>query len=386
MFKHYYLEVLVLFTTIVSGCIVPSSLSIKTSMMIINQSHESMTNPTLLEDFQNGTRVCSSHTYDTGIQDLLGARSAQVEMLTDNQVKIELWSYRPERTAIEQNQPIQTPPPDGYDPNSLPTDYEIYQYSLTTNKLFLIGEPSEPFRNDYCKGICEQQLLSSSPDGNWQLVSVTNSWNESYKGFWLVHRKHFQKQIAPFYPNQYPPSQAWWHWQNDSTGLFLTYGAIGEIPFTPLYVRLSLPPAYSFLMEGVPLADGLSFNRTIVVNDKIILLYVAGNILQDDGSQIFKQWYLYRTRSGTLQPASTADFIAYAKYVLLNKGGDLHLMPWNVTEQKKWIAEHPDEDIWNTLGNTALYAEPYQTQTGVFRIPINSDQVGVFQLIDCPAQ
>ncbi len=386
MFKHYYLEVLVLLATVVSSCIAPSALSVKTAMMIINQSDGSITDPNLLEDSQHGTRICSSHTYDTGIQELLGARSAQVEMLTDNQVKIEQWSYRPERMAIEQNRPIPTPPPDGYDLDFLPTDYEIYQYNLTTNKLFLVEEQSEPFRNDYCKGACEQQLLSSSPDGNWQLVSVTDAWSEIYKGFWLVHRKHFQKQIAPFYPNQYPPSQAWWDWQNDSTGLFLTYGATGEIPSTPLYIRLSLPPAYSFLMEGVPLADGLSFNRTIVVNDKIILLYVAGNILQADGSQIFKQWYIYRTRSGTLQPPSTVDFISYAKYVLLNKEGSLHLVPWNATEQKKWIAEHPDEDIWNTLGNTALYTEPYQTQNDVFRIPINSDQVGVFQLIDCPAQ
>jgi hypothetical protein len=243
----------------------------------------------------------------------------------------------------------------------------------------------KPFRNDYCRGACEQQLLTSSPDGNWQLVSVTNAWSESYKGFWLVHKNHFQKQIAPFYPYEYfPPSQAQWHWQNDSTGLFLSYGAAGEIPPTPLYTRLSLPPAYSFLMEGVPLAEGLSFNRTIVVNDKIILLYVGGNIVQEDGSHIYKQWFVYRTRSGMLHPASARDFLAYAQYILLDSEGNWQLIQWNANRQNEWVTEHPNEDIWNTFGNTTLYAEPYRTHDGIFRIPVGSDEVGVFQIIDCP--
>ncbi len=75
---------------------------------------------------------------------MLGVHSAQVEMLSDNQVKIALWSYQPEQTAIEQNQPIPTPPPDGYDSKFLPTRYEAYQYSLLTNKLLPVEKGITP--------------------------------------------------------------------------------------------------------------------------------------------------------------------------------------------------------------------------------------------------
>jgi hypothetical protein len=327
---------------------------------------------------------CRKQLYPINLKEKFAARAAQVHMVDDNHIEIEMWIYRPDHVAIAQGAPLPTAPPDGYAPEFLPTDYAVYHYNFITDELSLVEQKRAPFRSDFCRGACEQQMLDQSPDGAWQLVAVKYAWGESYNGLWLVHRNHFQRLLVPFNPDEpYRSSEAWWRWQSDSTGLFLTYRTAGERSYAPLFVRLSVPPSYSFLLEGVHFVPSMTFNNSIPINNEITLLNVNGVMILDDGRQVTQQWFIYQNQIGVLRQASVQDFEALAKYVFTGKNPDLKLTAWNPEQQQRWIAEHPTEDIWNTLGAAALYSEPYRTQTGTIRIPIIGDTREPIQLLDC---
>ena len=161
--------------------------------------------------------MCESKLYPISLTEKFAARSAWVDMMDDNTVTIGMWTYRPERTALEQGQPTPVAPPDGYEPANLPTDYMVSQYDLITGVFKPIRQQLVPFRSDFCRGVCEQQVLDKSPDGAWQLVAVRYAWSEAYNGLWLVHKDYFERRIAPFLDDEiYRPSVARWRWQNDS--------------------------------------------------------------------------------------------------------------------------------------------------------------------------
>lgn len=127
----------------------------------------------------------------------------------------------------------------------------------------------------------------------------------------------------------------------------------------------------------------MTFNNSIPINNEITLLNVNGVIILDDGRQVTQQWFIYQNQIGVLRQASVQDFEALAKYVFTGKDPDLKLNAWNSEQQQRWMAEHPNEDIWNILGGSALYSEPYRTQTGAIRIPIITDMQAPIQVLDC---
>ena len=106
-------------------------------------------------------------------------------------------------------------------------------------------------------------------------------------------------------------------------------------------------------------------------------------MILDNGKQTEHQWFLYASQTGRLRQASAHDFAVLAKYIFTGKDQALKLIVWNADQQQQWLAAHPGVDIWNTLGDSALYTEPYRTQNGVIRIPAINDTSKPLEVVDC---
>lgn len=338
---------------------------------------------TPLESTSESTEyACQRRAFAIDLEDEFAAQFARVQMADDNIVEVEMWVYRPQRFALENSLPTPTPIPDRFAPEHLPTDYERGLYNLLTGEFKLVEQAASPLRNSVCDA-CEQQVLSQSPDGDWQLLAITQAEQAYFNGIWLLHRGYFQRLVAPFDDDSYyRPSETWWRWQSDSSGLYLSYWTAGERAAVPMYIELSLPPAYRFLLEGVHLGAGMFNNRSTAVDDSTILLDVSGPIVRNDGSSSARQWYVFDIPSGNLRQATPTDFGKLVKYLLVD-ATEPELMRWGNHRQQQWLADHPGEDIWNQLGESALFTEPYRTAKGVVRIPLLTDRRESLQLIDC---
>ncbi len=241
--------------------------------------------PATLPDLNGVPYTCQRHIFSTILAEEFAAQSAQAQMLDDNTVAIDMWIYRPLRTALDQGLATPTAVPDRFVPEHLPTDYAQLTLALPSGAFTETARLGSPFPNNIRPFACRQQFLSQSPDAQWQLIVVTAAKPAQLNGIWLINRAHFQRQVAPFDADSYyRPSKTWWRWQTDASGLFLSYQTAGESAEVPMYVELSRPPAYQLLLEGVPLGPGMFADRSLPVDDTTILLQVAGPILHADGS------------------------------------------------------------------------------------------------------
>ena len=313
------------------------------------------------------------------------AQSARAQMLDDNTIAIDMWIYRPLRTALDQGLATPTAVPDRFVAEHLPTDYAQLTLSLPSGAFTETAQLGSLFPNSICPFTCGQQFLSQSPDAQWQLIVVTAANPAQLNGIWLINRDHFQRQIAPFDADSYyRPSETWWRWQTDASGLFLSYRTAGESAEVPIYVELSRPPAYRLLLEGVPLGPGMFADRSLPVDDTTILLQVAGPILRADGSTGTQQWYVFDTSGGGLHPATPADFARLAKYLLVDvaDGPDPALIPWNPSARPSGWRTIRVPTSGNSWANR-LCSPPHRTKSGVIRIPLVDDTRAPIQVLDC---
>lgn len=337
-------------------------------------------------DTDGAPYTCRRYTFPTILAEEFAAHSARAQMIDDDTVALDMWIYRPLRTALDQGLATPTAVPDRFVAEYLPTDYAQITLSLPSGAFTETAQLGSPFPNNICPFACRQQFLSQSPDAQWQLIVVTAAKLARLTGIWLINRDRFQRQVAPFDADSYyRPSETWWRWQTDTSGLFLSYRTAGESAEVPMYVELSQPPAYRFLLEGVELGPGMFADRAVPVDDTTILLQVAGPILRADGSTGTQQWYVFDTQGGSLHPATPADFARLANYLLVDvaDGPDPVLIPWNTRRQAQWLADHPGADIWEQLGAQALFAAPHRTESGNIRIPLVEDTRAPIQVLDC---
>lgn len=81
-----------------------------------------------------------------------------------------------------------------------------------SSRLLAVGEAlSNP-----CSQQCPLEVIGQSPDGQWQLMQVTD-WLEEEMGIWLGSSEGATRLVA------YVPSSPQWQWSTDSTLLWLTY-------------------------------------------------------------------------------------------------------------------------------------------------------------------
>lgn len=342
--------------------------------------------PTGLQDADGETYTCHRHTFPIILAEEFAAQSARAHMLDDDTVAIDVWIYRPLRAALDQGIATPTAVPDGFVAEHLPTDYAQITLSLPSGAFTETAQLGSPFPSSICPFACRQQFLSQSPDAQWQLIVVTAAKPAELNGIWLINRDHFQRQIAPFDADSYyRPSEMWWRWQTDASGLFLSYRTTGESAEVPMYVELSRLPAYRLLLEGVSLGPGMFADRALPVDDTTILLQVAGPIIRADGSTGTQQWYVFDTRGGSLHPATPEDFARLAKYLLVDVADDPDpvLIPWNTRRQAQWLSDHPGADIWEQLGEQALFTAPHRTESGAIRMPLVDDTRAPIQVLDC---
>ena len=180
--------------------------------------------PAALPDLYDAPYTCRRHIFPTILAEEFAAQSARAQMLDDDTVAIDMGLYRPLRTALDQGLATPTAVPDRFVAEHLPTDYAQLTLSLPSGAFTETAQLGSPVPNSICPFTCDQQFLSQSPDAQWQLIVVTAANPPQLNGVWLINRDHFQRQIAPFDADSYyRPSETWWRWQTDASGLFLSY-------------------------------------------------------------------------------------------------------------------------------------------------------------------
>ena len=78
--------------------------------------------PSTLPDADDAPYTCRRNIYPTILAEKFAAQSARAQMLDDDTVAIDMWIYRPLRTALDQGLATPTVVPDHFAAEHLPTD------------------------------------------------------------------------------------------------------------------------------------------------------------------------------------------------------------------------------------------------------------------------
>lgn len=140
---------------------------------------------------------------------------ADLRFESDDLITFEGWGSRPEPSVWSI-----TPEPT---PESYPIPNSSYRIMLTGGQLdpssgMLSRRPLDvgaPLTNP-CGEECPLDVLSQSPNGDWQLVQV-NDWLRAQMGLWLVSAESAIRVVP------YVPAVSNWQWAEDSSILWLDY-------------------------------------------------------------------------------------------------------------------------------------------------------------------
>lgn len=142
-------------------------------------------------------------------------RVADLRFEEDKFLLFEGWADRPAPSVF----PV-TPEPT---PSILPEPYPSARLLLVAGQLNINEsklEPRdfafEPLLNNPCGETCPIEIISQSPDKEWQLVQVSD-WLREKMGIWMVGEENMLRLIP------YVPADMNWEWATDSSILWFIY-------------------------------------------------------------------------------------------------------------------------------------------------------------------
>lgn len=199
--------------------IMPTPLPLNTVTSILPQPTDEIVTVTLTPvsipaNEGHSARVCTSPPRQFNVREVLDMSIIQLRFEKEDLLTFEGWTQGPEPIIA----PI-TPEPT---PDMLPGPY-IY-----TRRLLMGGELSlregqlrprhldmGPLLNNPCGEECPLEIISQSPNGEWQLIQI-HDWLVQISGIWLVSKDEMVRLI-PYIPDLE------WQWAIDSSLLWLVY-------------------------------------------------------------------------------------------------------------------------------------------------------------------
>jgi hypothetical protein len=172
------------------------------------------TSVTPLASNENSPRVCTSPPQQFNVREVLDMSILNLRFENEDMVTFEGWAEGPE--------PIVTPVTPEPTPATFPRPYIYTRRLLTGGQLSLLNgqlnprplDFAPPFNNP-CHESCPLEVISQSPNREWQLVQV-HDWLVEVSGIWLVSRTEMVRLIPYITHLQ-------WQWATDSSLLWIVY-------------------------------------------------------------------------------------------------------------------------------------------------------------------
>lgn len=162
------------------------------------------------------TRLCQVPPQRFRFSEALGIeRLAALRFETENLVRFEGWTQRPEPTITPitpESTPFERPEPG--------SSYRILlkggQLDLTKSTIDQQSlNVDDPLANP-CGEACPLEVIGQSPNGKWQLIQISD-WLREKMGLWLVSDTA-STQLIP-----YVPADPKWRWAADNSSLWLSF-------------------------------------------------------------------------------------------------------------------------------------------------------------------
>ena len=190
----------------------------------------SISAPTLANN-EHSPRVCTSPPQQFNIREVLEMSILDLRFENEDLVTFEGWTEGPE--------PIVIPVTPEATPDVFPGPH-IYTRRLLTGGQISLPDSQlsprplviEPILNNPCREDCPLEVISQSPNREWQLVQV-HDWLVEVSGIWLVGRTEMVRLI-PYI------THLKWQWSADSSLLWIVYSD-PELGGYTLVVELGSP-------------------------------------------------------------------------------------------------------------------------------------------------
>jgi hypothetical protein len=202
----------------------------------LSQPEDEIATPTSTSVFPlsnnaHSPRVCISPPQQFNIREVLDMSILDLRFENEDLVTFEGWTEGPN--------PIVTPVTPESTPDMFPGPY-IYtrrllsggQISLSDGQIRPRPLDTEPLLNNPCGEDCPLEILSQSPNREWQLVQV-HDWLVEISGIWLVGRTEMVR-LVPYI------THLQWQWAIDSSLLWIVYSD-PELGGYTLVVELGSP-------------------------------------------------------------------------------------------------------------------------------------------------
>ncbi|HOU40448.1 MAG TPA: hypothetical protein PK829_04170 [Promineifilum sp.] len=180
---------------------------------------------------QLDVRICSQAPQQFNLWAQLGIRPlSALRFESEELVTFEGWAQRPESPVYSEATPKPGPIP-------WPSSRQLLQggqLDLSNGQLSPRPLDVGELLANPCDQTCPLEVIGQSPDGQWQLVQVSD-WLPEVMGLWLVSEKTTDRLV------HYVPYAPDWQWAADSSLLWLVYPD-PEFGSYTLVARLTDPP------------------------------------------------------------------------------------------------------------------------------------------------
>jgi hypothetical protein len=226
-------------------------------------------------------RVCASRPQQFNVREALDMSIIQIRFENENLLTFEGWTQGPE--------PVVTPITPEPTPDMLPGPY-IHtrrvlvggQLSLPEGQFSLRSLDMELVLNNPCGEDCPLEIISQSPNQEWQLVQV-HDWLERISGIWLVS-KNDMVRIIPYI------THLEWQWAIDNSLLWIVYSDPHLGGYTlvaqlgnPVTIRMTGP----VIEDLPPLLNPWYYNVAFSPIDKVAISTTSFEFPQLDTDELF---------------------------------------------------------------------------------------------------
>ena len=172
----------------------------------------------LIEEANHNTKMCTS---SPKIFDVMGTLDiyafAHLRFQGDDTLFFDGWAPRPApENALSTSSSSETDSSSLGGFSSARVLFQAGKIALDSGEISSQTLNVTPVLNIPCEQDCPLDILSQSPDGQWQLVQISD-YPKSKQGVWLIS----QKEMVHLIP--YVPSSSNWQWSNDNSIFWYVY-------------------------------------------------------------------------------------------------------------------------------------------------------------------
>lgn len=168
------------------------------------------------ENLERGTYICNSPPTIINIQEIFDFNSfANIYFVNEHRLRVEGWVSR----EYIPTTPISTAPPWEQEGESGIRSADIFwrtgEFDLESGEREIIEPTFLPLLQNPCPENCSLDIISQSPDEQWQLVQAP--LGSGALGFWLVSQGAMVQLV------EYVPTFSKWTWSTDSSILWFIH-------------------------------------------------------------------------------------------------------------------------------------------------------------------